>query len=406
MRIRITIGLLCSALAATAASPEIEERLSRLEQENRELQRQLEALAEPVTASADTAPSLSSRWRLGGQAGVGFFHSGPEGEYPEGDFRIDDARLQLDVMIADHVYGFIEAEFTERESPDENMRVGSLFVDVEDIASDHLGRGALVLRVGRFPIPFGEEYKHRYPAENPLISHSLADFWGVDEGVAVFGKAGRIDYIVAVQNGGYAQTFDGNSDKSVTGRVGYEPVAALRISLSAMRTGDLDVEKDELGEIWFGDDFLRPQSGPEQDGVFSAEFYQADVRWSWKHGHIAGAGGYMNYREDTDISTEGRTAWYASLEVVQDLTRSVYAAARGSLIDPDSSFCIPGLSPIRDDATSFQVTKIWRTGLGLGWRIQQDLTFKAEYVWERGELIDGARLDEQDMAAAEIAFAF
>lgn len=35
--------------------------------------------------------------------------------------------------------------------------------------------------------------------ENPLISHSLSDLWGIDPGVELYGTVGDFNYVVAVQ---------------------------------------------------------------------------------------------------------------------------------------------------------------------------------------------------------------
>ena len=105
-------------------------------------------------------------------------------------------------------------------------------------------------------VPFGEEYLSRYAIDNPLISHSLSDLWGVDEGVELYGKVGPVRYTMAVQNGGIPDTLDYNDDKSVAGRLEYDPARWLHLSASGMRTGDLQVSGDQLSAMWFGNGFL------------------------------------------------------------------------------------------------------------------------------------------------------
>ena len=39
-------------------------------------------------------------------------------------------------------------------------------------------------------LPFGEEYQVRNAIDNPLVTHSLSDVWGIDEGVQVYGTLG------------------------------------------------------------------------------------------------------------------------------------------------------------------------------------------------------------------------
>src|SRR5207247_6258165 len=96
-----------------------------------------------------------------------------------------------------------------------------------------------------------------YPIDNPLISHSLGDLWGVDEGIELYGAASKVQYAVAVQNGGHSALHDFAADKSVAGRISYDPVRWLHLSASGMRTGDLSAKNDQLSELWFGNGFLR-----------------------------------------------------------------------------------------------------------------------------------------------------
>ncbi len=92
-------------------------------------------------------------------------------------------------------------------------------------------------------IPFGEEYMNRYAMENPLISHSLSDFWGIDQGVELYGKFGKFSYAAAVQNGGNGGVEDFDGDKSIAGRISFDPNQHWHFSVSGMRTGDLNVQE-------------------------------------------------------------------------------------------------------------------------------------------------------------------
>ena len=68
--------------------------------------------------------------------------------------------------------------------------------------------------------------------------------------------------MVAVQNGGAPVARDFNGDKAVVGRLGYDPTRWLHLSVSAMRTGDLDVNDDFLSELWFGGGWFRSIGTP------------------------------------------------------------------------------------------------------------------------------------------------
>ena len=106
-------------------------------------------------------------------------------------------------------------------------------------------------------IPFGEEYSTRDAIDNPLISHSLTDFWGVDAGVDLYGRLGKFSYVVAAQNGGQNSAKDFTEDKSVAGRIAYDPTKWLHLSASGMRTGDLALE-ESWSALWFANGWIVP----------------------------------------------------------------------------------------------------------------------------------------------------
>ena len=244
-------------------SPETKREIQELKQENRSLQEQLkkqaaliEALSHKVNGLEQTstqrgreidqlkdnapppAPSVAStlgKVNLSGEGAVAFFNSGHNGLFPNSEFRVDEAKLFVDAEVMNNVYFFTELNLFQREL-DDTVRAGELYLDVENLSRLWDKDNQLNLRVGRLDIPFGEEYLMRDAIDNPLIAHTLADFWGVDEGVELYGSLGKLAYAVAVQNGGDSSLNDFASDKSVAGRLSFDPTRWLHLSASGMRT--------------------------------------------------------------------------------------------------------------------------------------------------------------------------
>src|SRR5262249_36025160 len=157
----------------------------------------------------------------------------------------------------DEVYFFNEINLFTREEATLDLRVGELYLDAENLSRLWNRDRQLNLRVGRFDIPFGEEYLSRDAIDNPLISHSLMDLWGGDEGVELYGSWDQAQYVLAVQNGGHSGLRDFNGDKAVVARVGLDPTPWAHLSVSAMRTGALDVRNDRFSELWLGSGLVR-----------------------------------------------------------------------------------------------------------------------------------------------------
>ena len=260
---------MASGVPLTGAS---DEDVHALAEQNRQLiqqvntqQKQIDELRtrldrlEPAGASNQTASAgeqTGRQIRLSGEAAVGFFHSGREGGYPNANFRVDEAKLFIEAPVWKNAYFFGGLELATREAGAQTASLGELYLDVENLAAADRTH-TLSLRAGRFNIPFGEEYQVRNVVDNPLVSHSLADLWGFDTGVQIYGALGPVKYNLAVQNGWAKPSSHLNSDKAVTMRLAMAPTPYLRLSASAMRTGKLEAAKEGLSEIWFANTFFR-----------------------------------------------------------------------------------------------------------------------------------------------------
>jgi hypothetical protein len=357
---------------------------------------QTDALGEGSTASLS---SNFGKVHLSGEGGAGLFATGSDGFAPNWEFRLDEARLFVDAQAWNNIYAYFELNLATHEN--QNISLGEAYVDAEDVSQLWGRPGQLNVRIGRMYIPFGEEYLRRNAIDNPLISRSLSDLWGYDEGVEVYGAAGKFSYVAAVQNGGVHQSRDFDPDKSLAGRLSYDPNQHLHFSISGMRTGDLDAKGDKMSAMWFGGGFFVPL-GTSKD--FHANLAEIDAEWRCSHGYVKTRGGYVRYNDNED---SGRDIYYYSIEGVHDLTDKFYAAARFSQI-----FALGGGYPILGNANAAQyfpgpvTEQIWRLSLGLGYRWNRNFILKSEYSLERGKEVSGENRDHEDLFATEAVFGF
>ena len=431
--------MLCSAaflLVATSrtvhaeVNSDLHQQLQLLQQQNAELKEQLreqraliDGLTEKVgemqrsTARPDAenvaVPSDESGFKLGrvhisGEGGVGFYDTGDEGTSPNSEFRVDEAKLFVESPIWGDVYFFSEINLAQRESDSLDVQLGELYLDFEEV-SQLWGRDRMLnLRIGRLDIPFGEEYLERDAIDNPLISHSLSDLWGVDEGVEIYGSMGKFSYVLAVQNGSVSGTHDYNCDKSVTLRLAYDPTHWLHLSLSGMRTGKLDAEDDSLSELWFGSGWFRSIGGTNAS-TFYANLVEGDVQLNFSRGSLKAFGGYIRYGDNDPDANNGRDIYYYSVEGLFKVTRKFYAASRVSQIFVGDGYPIGGYGELGDYFFTYDpakwTTDILRWSLGLGYRFSDNLLVKAEYSYEWGKEVSNEHRDDH-LVAAEAAFKF
>jgi hypothetical protein len=343
--------------------------------------------------------------RIGGEGGVVFWKTGSEGMSPQSEFRLDEARLFVESPVVDNVYFYGELNLATREEPDVELRLGEAYLEFEDV-SRLWGRDRMLnLRLGRVYTPFGEEYQNRYAIDNPLISHSLSDLWSVDEGLELYGCLGKVSYAFAVQNGGIPDTADFNSDKSLAGRVGFDPSPRVHLSVSAMRTGDLNVHGDQLSAMWFGNAFFR-SLGSSNTTHFGADLVEGDLQWRLPHGHLHAFGGYIHYDDNDSSANNRRDVYYYSLEGVHELGRKFYAGARFSQIFAHKGFPILADGQFGQYFFGSLTEQIWRLSLGVGYRWSQNLVLKAEYSFEGGKTTSGENRDHEDLFGLQAAFKF
>ncbi len=405
------------------ADGSVEERLRALETQNEQLRLQLAGQqstiedlkqqlrasnreAAPPEASPPKGGSSFGQVHFSAEGGVGFFRSGSDGAYPNSSFRVDEARLYLESPVWNNTYFFSELNLVTREASDENLHLGEVYIDFENVLRHWTDQDWLSLRVGRMFIPFGEEYNVRYAIDNPLISHSLSDLWGVDEGIELYGKAHGFDYALAVQNGGHPELKDFNGDKSVAGRLGYNFGRRARLSFSGLRTGKLSTAEDKMSELWFGGGFFRSLGAPATTSTFQADVFELDAQTFWSGGHLKFAGGYFDYSDDDQAARHTRDGLYYYAEAMQHLTPKLYTAARFSQIHADKGMPIVGNGDFGDYFFGPLTRDLWRLSLGLGYKLSENLLVKLEYSFEQGKLETGERRGQSDFLGAELGFKF
>jgi hypothetical protein len=424
----LSAALFAGAMPSRAGDTNLEQEVRELRTENSALKKQvqqqgglLDSLAQKVSqletenssreiaAGENPPPPVTGlnfgKVNLSGEGGVAFFNTGSEGFAPHSEFRLDEARLFVEAPLWKEVYFFGEADLATRENTDLNLHLGELYLDFQNVSQLWGRDNQFNVRAGRMNVPFGEEYETRNAIDNPLISHSLSDLWAFDSGVEIYGSLGKFCYTFAVQNGGGAngvQDFDG--DKSVAGRIGFDPNGWLHLSVSGMRTGDVSAQKDFTSAEWFGSGFFQSLGSPFTT-TFHANLVEGDVTAKWKSGHVSAFGGYARYGDNDPVADNSRDIFYWSVEGEQNLTRKFYAAARFSGILADKGTPVLGYGNANNYFSAL-TTELWRLSLGVGYRFSDRLVIKAEYSLERGEVANGNSRDHEDFIGTEAAFKF
>lgn len=349
-----------------------------------------------------TKPFSAGNLVLSGEAGLAFFEQGSKGQFPNSEFRVEEAKLFLDAKVFEDVYAFVELNLTEREERDKWIYLGELYVDFENVLK-HWEHKWLNVRAGRFDTPFGEEYLYRDAIDNPLISHSLSDIWGVDEGIEIYGNAGKFGYVAAVQNGGDPSQHDFDEAKAFIAKLSYRPTDWLYLSASGMTTGDNNTEDDKFSALWFGNGFFKQIGPAATTQSFRADLFEGDIKLTLARGHWLTAGGYVYA---TDSSGNERDIFYWFSEGVFDFTKKFYGAARFSQIRAEDGYPLVGGGNFGERMFGVLTDDLWRLSLGLGYHLSEQVLLKLEYSFNGGSTVRGESRDRENSLAAEIAVKF
>ncbi len=361
-------------------------------------------------ASKDTPrPSDSSDRRviISAQGSFSYTDGQSRGIFSQAEFRVDDARIFVESQIRRNTYLFGELILTQRETNDEAFHLGEFYLDLENPLGDAVADRLVNLRLGRLGIPFGQEYLLRNPIRNPLISHSVGDFWGIDEGMEVYGDISSFSYVLAVQNGGVSRLRDFNRDKSVTARISWKPLSNVQLSLSGFRTGKLDRARDSTSEMWIANAFFRSIGKAASTRTYQAELGQFDASWTWASGSLSASAGTGRYSDDDSTADNRRTFDFYQAQLVQEIWNKLYSAFRYSSLWTDRGYYLRGLGSYGEYFLGETLTRrISRFSLGAGYRFSPDLKLKIEYTWEDARKLNGGKRPDEDQFAAEVAVKF
>jgi hypothetical protein len=410
-----------------AADATLEEEVRLLRQQNAILQEQVQqqgqtldqlkqkiqdletASTEHENSAAENNPPSQGGFSFGkvalsGEGGVGFSKTGSEGFAPNSEFTVREARLFLEAPIWKDVYFYSETDLATPENNGASISLGELYVDFEDMSQLWGHDDQLTVRVGKMNIPFGEEYLTRYAIDNPLILNSMSDLWGFDPGLEAYGALGKWSYVVAVQNGGGGGVQDDNDDKSVTGRISFDPNVRWHFSVSGMRTGSIEARNDGVSTEWFGNGFFQ-SIGSTATTEFHVNAVELDMTRHWDSGYVKAFGGYARYGDNDPNADNSRDIFYYSAEVVQNLPSKFYAVTRFSEAIAANGYPIVGNGD-DSDYSSGLTTDLWRLSLGLGYRFSDRLIIKTEYALEGGKQVNGESRNDENFFGTEVAFKF
>jgi hypothetical protein len=353
-----------------------------------------------------------------GFGAFGFLDTGPDGTRPDGGFLVSEATLFVESDVSDVATVFVELQ-TNRLGDDRSkyVRTGEVYAHFRDVLG-HWGENLLGIKVGRFDIPFGDEYLRQDASDNALVSFSAAYPYGWDEGVLLYGRARGVGWIAAVTDGTDERSVEDDPQKALNLKVYGQASPGLHLSASLMRNGPAAKSAIEFGGSHFQPVGASHAStlGQSASNHVDATLYEVDASYRLRLGSRIGllrlALGQA-FQTDDEPEYDRDFSWF-SIEPVCHITPKIYAAVRFSEIgtyDDAAGYHFDGKTIAGGNSSyGYDAQRLRRVSFGLGWKPDAGTVFKLEVGRDWFDVIDAASGDPDDdgrnLIAMEIATSF
>ncbi len=346
---------------------------------------------------------LANPWwkniEIHGFGAAGYYDTGSAGTRNFGGFAIKESSLFIEADVWEDISLFWEIQANRLGKDDQLfVRTGEVYIHLRDIpVSDLFSFGT---KLGRFDIPFGEEYLWQDSIDNPLISNSAAYPYGWDEGILVYSEFKGLNWILAVTDGTDSRSIEENFDKAVNLKFYGNPFESLYLSASYMRNGE-----GSKSAVEFGGSHFQPVGASHQSSVGSSSsdeidssLVELDAKYSY---HSTSFDGYLATslggatQDDNDSSFDRDFIWF-SVEPFLSYKNTWYAVARYSEIgtyDNHKGYHFDGKTFAGGNrAFGYDTRRFRRLALGIGWTPNPHLRAKLEVGQDWFDLIDASSL--------------
>lgn len=371
---------------------------------------------EPALRSETPRHILARPWYenfdISGFIAIDYLLTGEAAPRRDGGFAVREAALFVEGEVADGVTAFFEIRTDYKALDSFNVNTGEVYCHFRNVIGDD---GTFNLKVGRFDVPFSEEYLHEHPCDNPLILNSAHWWYGTDEGILAYGKLADLGWVGSITNGSGLRNNDVGSELAATLKAYGNLTKRLYLSGSVFRNG-----KTPRGGLRFAGSDFEPvgQNGTSTAGaspskLIDAWAYALDGRCDLGERTYVQASFGQAWVDDAQAAFDRDFLWY-SVEAHHELTDKVYAAARFSTIgtfDANEGYHFDGTITAGGNQTfGYDTREFQRVQLGLGVKPDQRTVVKFEGGYDRFVTIDGSPVDPKNgqrwFVGAELVVSF
>ncbi|MCH7763355.1 MAG: hypothetical protein IIB95_06385 [Candidatus Marinimicrobia bacterium] len=321
-----------------------------------------------------------------GFGGMGYLKTGAAGTRRHGGFLINEVSLFWEQDIWNDITFFIEFQIN-RLGMDSTLfiRTGEVYIYFRSL-SEPQSTSSLGLKIGRFDIPFGEEYLWQDAKDNPLISNSAYYTYGWDEGVLFFGTISQINWIFSVMDGTYIRSVEDHPSKAWAGKIYTDLWTRFYLSISLMTNGWANKSAIEFGESHIEPVGLHyfSTNGKSPNDKVKSNLLEIDVKYRLgnleKWGHVSATFGSAQLIDQNPEFSRDWT-WF-SIEPLIKINNNIYGIFRLSEIGTYNNrkgYHFDGKTTAGgNEAFGYDTRRFRRVSMGAGWKPNPRLLLKVE----------------------------
>lgn len=353
---------------------------------------------------------LDKRWfeklDITGFAAAGYYKTEANGLLPYGHFTVKEASLFFESEVAEDMAFFLEWQAIRLKDEDKKVagQTAEAYLHLKNVLKAQ-GDDLLGIKLGRFDLPYGEEYLFQDAIDNPLISLSVSWPYGWDEGILFYGTAHNVGWVLSLTDGHDDRSTDDHPSLAYNGKIYGDLAPNLYGSLSYMHNG----RTSESAMEFAGTHLTSPAGTTAQT---ESSMWEANLKYSipssW---HL-----WVNYgsvqAKDKANPTANRNFSYYTVEPLYHLNDNLFLVARYSAIGTfksDKGYNFDGKPYAKGDQYGYNTSSLSRSSLGIGHKLNTNSILKAEYARHDFNAIDGATqpVDKKhDFYGVELAVKF
>jgi len=374
----------------------------------------------PSITQVNGSNPLSRPWyeniEISGFAAFSYLDTGSAGSRPYGGFFVQEASLFIDAQAWEDMYVHADVRIVPLGvGASYRMGLGEVYADLRNLwTSGDRSNSSVGLKAGRFYIPFGDEYVWTRAPDNPQLSNSASDAYGLTQGVQLYGSCDTVGWIAALSNGAENLAPGAHLAAAYNLKFWFDPSESVHLSASVMSNGATPATA-----LDFGGSNLQPvgtdatsSAGVSPSTEIRAQLYELDARLRFGQPASLLLAFGQGQVDDALDSFDRSLTWF-TVEPRYDFSGSVYADLRLSEIgtyDDAEGYRFDGKIIAEGNTTfGYDTKRFQRVSLGVGWRINPHALLKFEVGHDEFWLISSsptANDDNRTYAGSQLVLSF